>query len=146
MNQISMKKLIVVLSVLAAVSGCGTSPTPLANATLADQGRVYSKSVAVTKSTATVTVIRDSGLHGAEHVFEIFANGVHSADLRQGEKISIAVDAGSVFIEARMHNVLGKVPPVQVETVLIEGGEYFYRVGLDELTLRLQRDLALSKK
>ena len=44
-----------------------------------------------------------------------------------------------------MNNILGRVPPVQVETVFVDGKEYFYRVGLDELTLRLLRDVELSK-
>lgn len=84
-------------------------------------------------------------MHGAEHVVEIFINGSMVAELRQGEKHSVSVDPGAVFIEARFHNIMGRVPPVQVETVLTAGKSYYYRVGLDELTLRLLRDLSLSR-
>lgn len=106
---------------------------------------MYVSSFAKSKSPAKLTVIRDAGLHGAEHVFQIFINGTRAADLRQGEKLSFPIDSGQVFIEARMNNILGRVPPVQVETVLVDGKEYFYRVGLDELTLRLLRDIELTK-
>lgn len=106
---------------------------------------MYVSSFAKSKSPAKLTVIRDAGLHGAEHVFQIFMNGTRAADLRQGEKLSFPIDSGQVFIEARMNNILGRVPPVQVETVLVDGKEYFYRVGLDELTLRLLRDIELTK-
>jgi hypothetical protein len=140
-----MYKLLMTVAVAFVVSGCGTSPTLLADAKAPPTERVYISSLAKSKNPAKLTVIRDAGLHGAEHVFQIHINGTRAADLRQGEKWSVSIDPGQVFIEARMNNILGRVPPVQVETVFVDGKEYFYRVGLDELTLRLLRDIELTK-
>lgn len=140
-----MYKLLTTVAVAFLMSGCGTSPTLLADAKSTPAERVYASSFARSNNPAKLTVIRDAGLHGAEHVFQIFINGTHAADLRQGEKLSFSIDSGQVFIEARMNNILGRAPPVQVETVFVDGKEYFYRVGLDELTLRLLRDVELTK-
>jgi hypothetical protein len=140
-----MKTLLVTLSVVAILTGCGTTPTAISEAKPIAAERVFVSSLVSTASPATLTVIRDSGLHGAEHVFEIHVNAKHVASLRQGEKFNLPLNAGQTFIEARMHNILGKVPPVQVETNFVAGKEYFYRVGLDELNLRLLRDVALTK-
>jgi hypothetical protein len=140
-----MYQLLVPVAATFLLIGCGTSPTSLADAKLPPAERVYVATFAKTTNPAKLTVIRDAGLHGAEHVFQIFVNGTRAADLRQGEKLTFPVDSGQVFIEARMNNILGRVPPVQVETVFVGGKEYFYRVGLDELTLRLLRDIELTK-
>lgn len=128
------------------VIGCGTSPTAVNEATVPAPDRIYVQSLAKFQSNSTLTLIRDTGLHGAEHVFSIYVNNTHVVDLRQGEKFSLPVDSAQVFIEARMFNVLGKIPPVQVETVFTPKKEYVYRVGLDEGILRLSRDLALTDK
>lgn len=132
------------LFVACLTAGCGTSPTPLHEAREVPPARVFERPVVKSTNPAQVMIVRDKGLHGAEHVFTIFVNGRQTAELRQGEKVTISADPGTVFIEARMANIINRVPPVQVETVLQEGKTYTYRVGLDEATLRMLRDLSAS--
>ena len=130
---------------LSLLAGCTTTPTEISEASTPPANRVLASLPVTSAAPSYLTVIRDSGLHGAEHVFEISVNGTLLVELRQGEKFSTPVNPGTVFIEAQMHNILGSVPPVQVETIFAPGKTYVYRVGLDELTLRLLRDLKLSK-
>lgn len=142
-----MKSRLSIVSMLFAAclaAGCGTSPTPLHEAREVPPARVFERPIVKSTNPAKVTIVRDQGLHGAEHVFTILVNGRQVAELRQGEKVTVSADPGTVFIEARMFNITGRVPPVQVETTVQEGKTYTYRVGLDELTLRMLRDLSAS--
>jgi hypothetical protein len=83
---------------------------------------------------------------GIEHVFEFWINGLQVAELRSGEKTTLTVDPGSVILEIRMFNVLGKVAPAQVETTFLQGRNYVYRAGIDDTPrLHLTRDTELSR-
>ena len=83
---------------------------------------------------------------GIEHVFEFRVNGYLVTELESGEKLTFPVDPGTVIIEVRMFNVLGKVAPAQIETTFAPGRNYVYRAGLDDqLHLSLIRDTDLSR-
>jgi hypothetical protein len=129
-----------------ALSGCGTTPTAVADAKPIASDRFFGAPPVTALKPAKLTVIRDSGLHGIEHVIELHLNGKHVADLRTEEKVSVSVEPGEVFMDVQMFNVLGKIVPAQVETVFAPSGEYYYRVGITEGSLRLTRDLALSDR
>jgi len=133
------------LLAVAVLSGCGTTPTLMSEAKPVPPDRILAKLSAKSGTPATLTVVRDSGLQGIEHVFELWVNGHQIASLRAGEFHSIPVDPGSAFIEIRMFNITGTVAPVQVETVFEPGKRYVYRAGIDgQVKLHLRRDLELS--
>jgi len=128
------------------LSGCGTTPTPIGQATVVPTERVALKPVVSSSNPATVTLIRDTGLQGVEHVFEFWINGQQIVELEAGEKFALPIEPGSVILEVRMFNVLGKIAPAQVETIFAPGGSYVYRAGIDStLRLHLTRDVQLSK-
>jgi hypothetical protein len=129
-----------------SLSGCGTTPTAVADAKQISADRFFGAPPVTSTKPAKLIVIRDSGLHGIEHVIELRLNGKHIADMRVEEKVSVAVDPGPVFLDVEMFNVLGKIVPAQVETVFAPSGEYYYRVGITEGSLRLTRDLALTDR
>lgn len=130
-----------------ALTGCGTTPTPMADAKAVPSSRVLAKLATKTQTPAILTVVRDSGLQGIEHVFELWVNGVKLAELRAGEFLSTPVDPGTTFLEIRMFNVTGSVAPVQVETIFDSDKRYLYRAGIDgQVRLHLRRDLTLSSK
>jgi hypothetical protein len=119
----------------------------MAEAKPVPSSRVLTKLATKTQTPAILTVVRDSGLQGIEHVFEMWVNGVHLADLRTGEFFTTPVDAGATFVEIRMFNVIGSVAPVQVETIFESNKKYVYRAGLDgQVKLHLRRDIALSNQ
>lgn len=126
-------------------SGLRDDSNPMHEAREAPPSRVFDHPVVKSSKPAQITIVRDQGLHGAEHVFTILFNGDRIAALRQGEKVTVSAGPGTVFIEARMFNIGGKVPPVQVETTVPEGRSYVYRVGLDELTLRMLGDQSATR-
>ena len=131
---------------IALLSGCGTSPTPLYQAINVPSNRVYEKPPVQSSTPSSLTLIRDSGLMGIEHVFEFRVNGVLVTELESGEKLTIPVDPGTVIIEVRMFNVLGKIAPAQIETNFAAGRNYVYRAGLDDTPhLFLTRDTDLSR-
>jgi hypothetical protein len=136
---------IAILLAVVALTACGTTPTPMAEAKPVPLSRVLTKMATKSATPATLTVVRDSGLQGIEHVFELWVNGVKLAELRAGESHTTPVDPGATFIEIRMFNVLGSVAPVQVETVFDTSKTYVYRAGIDgQVKLHLRRDLSLS--
>ncbi len=80
-------------------------------------------------------------------MFEFWLNGQQLADLKAGEKLTTLVEPGAIIIEIRMFNVLGKIAPAQVETILAPGRSYVYRAGLDDTPrLHLTRDVGLSRQ
>ena len=139
-------KSIAALIICLAATACGTSPTPIAKATDVPNDRIFARQQVSSSTPATLTLIRDTGLHGAEHVFEFWVNGQHLVELKAGEKFTTPINPGSVILEIRMFNVFGKIAPAQVETVFGPGRAYVYRAGLDDTPrLHLARDMDLSK-
>lgn len=130
-----------------ALVGCGTTATPITQAIEVPPDRVMAKASVSSSNPAMLTLVRDTGLHGAEHVFEFWVNGQQIAELKAGEKLTTAVEPGPVFLEIRMFNILGKIAPAQVETTFLPGATYVYRAGLDAApSLHLARDLGLSRQ
>ncbi|MEI6336597.1 MAG: hypothetical protein WCS87_18730 [Methylococcaceae bacterium] len=135
-----------VTMIVLALSGCRTIPTSINQATNVPKDRIFAKMQVLSQSPSSLTLIRDTGLLGAEHVFEFWVNGLLVAELNSGDKFTTPVEPGTVIIEVRMFNVLGKLAPAQVETVLASGRIYVYRAGIDDTPrLHLARDLDLSK-
>jgi hypothetical protein len=129
-----------------ALSGCGTSPTLITQAIEVPKERVFAKVPVSTSTPASLTIIRDTGLQGIEHVFEFWVNGLQLAELKAGEKLTMSIEPGAVILEIRMFNVLGKIAPAQVETIFVPGRIYVYRAGIDDTPrLHLTRDVDLSK-
>ncbi|WKZ16987.1 MAG: hypothetical protein QY317_06655 [Candidatus Jettenia caeni] len=125
------KASILPLTLAFVLLGCGTVPTPMSKVKQVPQSRVRAALPSASKSPARITVIRDSGFQGIEHVFELRINGTLVAELRPKEAFAFDVDPGLVFLEIRMFNIIGKVAPVQVETTVEPNKRYFYRAGID---------------
>jgi hypothetical protein len=126
--------------------GCGTTPTPMTQATAVPKERVFAKTPVSSQYPATLTLVRDTGLQGIEHVFEFWVNGLQLADLRAGEKLITLVEPGAVILEVRIFNILGKIAPAQIETTFAPGKSYVYRAGVDDTPrLHLSRDVELSR-
>lgn len=141
-----IRKIISLLAILSLLAGCATTPTPINEARIVPQDRVFSKLPALSETPAHFTIIRDTGLGGAEHYFEIWINGSLLVKLNAGEKYTTPIDPSAVIIELRMFNVVQTITPVQVETIFAAGKTYVYRAGIDaNLMLHLHRDLSLSK-
>ncbi len=144
--KILILKLITLFVLVHFMSGCATTPTPINEATIVPQDRVFTSPKVLSAPPAYFTIIRDSGLGGAEHYFEIWVNGILLVKLNAGEKYTTPIDPSAVIIELRMFNVIQTITPVQVETIFGAGKTYVYRAGIDgNLMLHLHRDLGLSK-
>lgn len=140
-------RLFLYLILSCSLLACGTTPTPISDAKAVPSSRVHRALTTISSNPAKLVVIRDVGLQGIEHVFELWINGIFLVEMKAGESYTLPIDPGSIFIETRMFNVLGTVSPVQVETVLVGGNSYFYRAGIDgQLKLHLLRDHTLSNK
>lgn len=141
------KTLASILAVVAfALCGCGTTPTPMNEATEVPKERVFTKATVSSQFPATLTLVRDTGLQGIEHVFEFWVNGLQLAELRAGERLTTLIEPGAVILEIRMFNVLGKIAPAQVETTFAPGRSYVYRAGVDDTPrLHLSRDVELTR-
>lgn len=123
------------------VSGCSTIEMSPNDAQLIPQERVIFELSTTSDAPATLIFVRGRGLTGIEHVFQISINGQHLANLRTGEKYVTKIDPGSVILELEMFNVLGKIAPDQVETILKENETYVYQTTIDgNLNLTLRRD------
>lgn len=135
-----------VFGVCATVSGCTTTPTPIAEARIVPKERILSSVMVSSEKPAQLSLIRDQGFQGFEHAVELWINGVEIAKLKTGEIFQTSIDPGPVLLELRMFNYSERIIPAQVETTLLTGKSYVYRAGLDgSLRMHLIRDLELSK-
>lgn len=131
---------------IVLISGCGTSPTQVNQSKPIPDERIFYTPSSVLNAVEFI-VIRDSGLHGAEHYHQIWINGSLAAKLNASEIYKTKVEPGEIVLELRMFNVLGKIHPVQIETNFRPNRKYVYRSGLDDSpSLHFTRDMNLSTK
>lgn len=130
-----------ILVLVFLVSGCSTVEMDPNDAQLIPQSRIISELSTTSDTPATLIFVRGRGLTSIEHVFQIFINGQHLANLRTGEKYVTNIDPGSAILELKQFNVMGRIAPAQVETILEENETYVYQATIDgNLNLTLRRD------
>ena len=141
-------KLITLLIFAMFLFSCSTTPTPINKAKNISTDRIFEiEPLSNEEKFATLKILRDSGANGGNQFIELWINGELSAKLLPEELHSQKLDPKEHILEVRMHNVLGKISPAQVETIFREGRIYFYRVGFNANSgsLVLTRDVSLSQ-
>lgn len=141
-------KLFTLLFIAILLSGCSSTPTSISKAKKIASDRVFEIEPLLNEGKyATFKILRDSGANGGHQYIELWIDGELNAKLLPEELHTQKLDPREHIIEARMHNVLGKISPAQVETILREGKIYFYRVGINANSgsLVLTRDVSLSQ-
>ena len=143
-----MKKLLLTTLLVTGLTACSSTPTPISQAKQITSERVFEIEPLVNENEyATFKILRDSGANGGNQYMELWIDGELNAQLLPEELHTQKLDPRDHIIEIRMHNVLGKISPAQIETIFRKGKVYFYRVGLNANngTLVLTRDVSLSK-
>ncbi|WP_157057128.1 hypothetical protein [Herbaspirillum autotrophicum] len=93
-----MKNLILSSVILAAITGCATSPVPFDKATSAPIERVYALQSTPSSEYGTVIVTRDSGYLGGACYHGVYVNGNLVASLSPAEKAAFKVPVGEYLI------------------------------------------------
>ena len=91
------KKFMTILLATVSASGCAlrpTTPTENAIATRASDDRILAFQESTAIESATLIIVRDSGLLGSGCYYSIWINGVHAARLSSGEKASFFLKPG----------------------------------------------------
>lgn len=134
------------LGACVVFSGCGTTPTPIAEAQVVPKERIVNPLIVSSEVPARLSVVRDRAGQPFEHPVELWVNGIEVVRLNAGEIFQTSIDPGPVILEVRMFNFSERIFPAQVETTLSPGKYYVYRAGLDTaLRMHLIRDVDLSK-
>ena len=130
------------------LTGCSTVPVTLNEAKDAPPANVLGKVQVASSQPAKLTIIRDkSALGGSVVSFYVLVNGVQVVRLSTGEKYTLPVEPGEVFLSVRSDAIGATNKPLQIETTFKPAKSYVYRVGNDSnWLLNLQRDLDLSDK
>lgn len=89
-----MRKYLAIIAAAIAVSGCATSPTPLASASPAPRERVTAFQEQ-TPETGTLIITRDSGVIGGGCFYSVSINGKQAARLDTGETARFYVPTAS---------------------------------------------------
>src|SRR5437660_10259688 len=97
---------LLVISVLL-LSGCATTPTPVGEAKLVPQERVYFKSAPSIPSAARAIFIRDQGFLGGGRYQHLFINGDLSASIDVGERLEWLRNPGDDSFGAHPTNPSG---------------------------------------
>lgn len=92
-----MKKIILVSIITVGISGCSTSAVNPSVAKSAPKDRITLYQMKNDNS-ASVTVVRDSGMVGSGCFATVFVNGKEAARLDTSEKATFYVDAGQHII------------------------------------------------
>ena len=131
MRYMNIKTVVSVVVINAAlVSGC-SSPVKIVEAERAVPIGEYAEP-AVTASSATLIVVRDSGMNGMLLDFVILVDGKRVGILRPGQKFEIRVSDGRRIIGVCIDRMSGKCSSVikEVDVITVQGLRYPFRTML----------------
>jgi hypothetical protein len=125
-------RLFAITIVLTSLGGCATSPVPYDKANLVPPDRV--RIVNDSSATATVTFIRDSGFIGSGCFIDAYINSDLAAILDGGEKITVNVKPGEMYLGSKMSGVAlcGNNSVNYIETTLKKGQHKLFRLFTDQ--------------
>lgn len=92
-----MKRLLFTAVISLFIVGCATQAVKLSDAKDVERDRVYLEDV-TGNDTATITIIRDSGLMGKMCGARIYLDGKLAAMLESYEKVTFKIDSGEHII------------------------------------------------
>ena len=131
-----------ILSALLVLYGCATSPTPIAQARVTPQERIYQIG-SEAKSAATVIFVRDTGFTGSGVYLHISINGEKAISLDVGEKGSIRLAPGEYVFGVLPTDAFGTHAETAIDQRLEPDRTYYYRLATDGDTLKtaIQRSI-----
>ena len=141
-------KIFIILSLVAMIAGCSSTPTPIGNSKPISSDRIHNIEPLKNKQEfATLKILRDTASDDLFLDIEIWIDGKLSAVLKSKEIHTLKINPQEHIIEARINVTLGQIAPAQVETIFRQNRTYFYRVGYNHTarSVKLLRDVNLSK-
>jgi len=131
---------LLVISVLL-LSGCATTPTPVGEAKLVPQERVYFKSAPSIPSAARAIFIRDQGFLGGGVYQHLFINGERAASIDVGETLELLLNPGEYIFGVQPTDPFGTHALYSIDQQLQGGRLYYYRILIDgnSFQSRIQR-------
>ncbi|QXO42224.1 hypothetical protein JA116_16795 [Morganella morganii] len=94
-----MKKSFPLLAVLF-IAGCSTSAVNQSTAKLAPSEQVFLYQIKSSEYSSSITVVRDTGLHGAACLSTVYIDGIKAAKLDTAEKVTFYIQPGNHVIGA----------------------------------------------
>jgi hypothetical protein len=110
----------------AALSGCGSTATPVAETTPAPADRVFAFQSQPDGDFGTLVVTRDRGLQGSAMGVTVTVNGTRAALLRTGERVTLYVPAGESVVSASVMKA-----EKSTEINFRRGQTRVYRISID---------------
>lgn len=123
-----------------ALVGCATTPTPLLQAKITPDDRVYFHS-SNGASMSTAIFVRDTGFVGGGVYHHLSINGEKAASIDVGEKVTFRLPSGEYLFGVIPTDPFGTSAGFGIDQNLIEGRTYTYRILTDgnSLETRIQR-------
>lgn len=132
------------------LTGCGTSPIQVSDATPVPTSRIDAELSKPGADSAKVTVVRDSGLLGGGCLFGFYVDGKLIARLDTSERHSVELPAGEhVLGAAAVGRALcsGENRRREVATILKPGDSKVYRMSVEQgMGLTIQPSTMLGPK
>lgn len=131
-----------ILAVTLVLTGCATTPTPIADARPTPQERIYYRAPEG-KSLATAIFIRDAGFAGSGVYQHLTINDERAATIDVGEKATLQLLAGEYVFAVAPTELFGTSAPFAIDQKLEADKTYYYRILTDgnSLGTRIQRIL-----
>lgn len=124
-----MFKRIVVIGMIALVSGCATQPVSNAAARSVPSNRIIDSAlIKPSPDSGVVTVKRDSGFGGSACSSRVFVNAKPIADLDASEKVVLYLQAGEYILSAWPNGICGGGMS-EVRASVKSGSELSFRIG-----------------